>query len=167
MPFKSIHPSNHPELASLLLDQCQAELCQSPWKNMMYLRDGISCPSSTPSLSTDFSAHQVKLRKSIHLVHLSWTYLLLPFGKFSNRTCDLYANFMALSFLLAWFIVLKAEICFPWSHRIFPHLKVPSQLRGKNTCLNIVTRAKRSITLKSSLTPFDWYYLKIQGFLDF
>lgn len=122
MPFKSIHPVNHPELAALLLDQCQAELFQGPWENMIYLCDWISCPCKIPGLSTNSPAYQIDFSKehSSCLPGLDVSFTSLREVKSCGRTCNLHANFVVakLSSSLIPCLKKKHKICFPLSHYV-------------------------------------------------
>lgn len=141
MPFKSSHPLNHPALASLLLDQCQAELFQGPWKNMIHLCDGISCSCKIPCLSTNFSAYQINFTKEhssrIPELDVSFTWLWEVFQ---------HANFggTKLFFSLVHCLKRKKNL-FPIVSLHLPHPKRRPQFRKKNVCLNISTQTKRNV----------------------
>lgn len=134
MPFKSIHPLNHPAPASLLLDQCQAELFQGPWKNMIYLCDWISCSCRIPCLSATFSAYQINFTKEhsscIPEWDISFTWLWEVFR---------HANFggTKLSFRLVHCLKRKKEKnLFPIVSLHLPHPKrLPQFRKKKKKCL--------------------------------
>ena len=109
MPFRSIHPLNHPEPASLLLDQCHAELWQGPWKNMIYLCDWISCSCEISCLSTNFPGSQIHFKKehSSCIPGLDITYFSLR--SFPEEPVICMLILATQSFLLSWVIVLRTK----------------------------------------------------------
>lgn len=89
MPFRFIHPVNHPQPAPSLRDQCQAKLPQGPWKNMIYFCAQINSPCK-------MSGSWVQLTKSIsrrnsHLLCLARVCLVPP-RNFSSIIYNLWAN---------------------------------------------------------------------------
>lgn len=76
-----------------------------------------------------FQLTELILRKNIHLVYLGWIYLFLSFGRFSNKVCNLDANFgdAKLSFCLVH--CFKIQNLFPVVSLYPPNPKMLPQFR--------------------------------------
>ena len=133
MPFKSIHPLNHPVHASLRLDQCQAELLQGPWKNMIYLCE-LAAPVRYLVCQPTFWLTKLILKGTF--ISCTWVRYIFyfPLGRFPAGPVICMLIFALPNFLLVWLIVLKTKICFSLSHGI---LSIPKDCPtlGRKKCL--------------------------------
>lgn len=118
MPFRAIHPVNQHQPAPLPWDQCQAELLQGLWKNMIYVCAQISSPCK---ISVNWLRFPKSfLRGNIHPLCLGWV-CLAPIWKFSSIIYNLWVIlvFEKVFYLYPSLLFYKIKIYFLLSYYAF------------------------------------------------
>lgn len=147
MPFKSIHPLNHPALASLLLINVTRNFFRVLGRTWYIFATELAAPVRYLVCQPTFQLTELILRKNIRLAYMGWIYLLLPLGEFPRRTYNLYANLGGSELSICMVHCFKTKICFPVSPYILPFPQGCLNLGGKKAYLNLSTQTKRSVFL--------------------